>query len=90
MDGNAGDARQRHGLRGRRQPLGAVAAGLGPFLAAALVSGALYDAPPMPARVEAAVAPDRVVTAAPPVPRLCFHGTGGEFLDLAPAGQPCP
>ena len=72
--------------------LGAVAAGLGPFLAAALVLGALYGAPPMPTPVEAATP---ALTggsglARPSAPRLCFHGPGGEFLDLAPAGQPCP
>ena len=59
-----------------------VAAGLGALLAAALVSGALYGAGPLAARMEAA--------APVPAARLCFHGPEGDLLDLPSAGQPCP
>ena len=71
--------------------LHAFAAGLGALLAAALVSGALRGALPMPAQLEAAAVPaGGSGPARPSTPRLCFHGPGGDLLDLAPAGQPCP
>jgi hypothetical protein len=71
----------------------AAAAGIGALFAAALTSGALlHGAPPMPARVEAGapVPAGGSGPARPSAPRLCFHGPGGDLLDLAPAGQPCP
>ena len=77
-------ALEQSGHRPRRL-LGAATGGLGALFAAALFLG-LFDhgLPPKPARAEAAP------MAAPLVPGLCFHGPGGELLDLAPAGQRCP
>ena len=67
-----------------------IVAGLGGLLAAALFLGVFDGGLPKPARAEAAEA---VVLAGgggparPPIPRLCFHGPGGELLDIASAGQ---
>ncbi len=69
-----------------------LAAGLGALLAAVLVSGALYGAGQMAARMESA-APGPAGGSGPARPsasRLCFHGPEGDLLDLPPAGQPCP
>ena len=76
----------------RSNDLVLVVAGLGALLAAALVSGVIYGAGPMAARMEPAapVPPGGSGTARPTAPRLCFHGPEGDFLDLAPGGQPCP
>ncbi len=80
-------ALEQSSSRPRRRLLDAAAAGLGALFAAALFLG-LFDGglPPRPARAEAAAA----VAAAPSGPGLCFHGPGGEFLDLAPARQHRP
>jgi hypothetical protein len=64
---------------------------LGGLFAAALFLGIFDGGPLKPARAEVATS---VVLAAgdgptrPSVPGLCFHGPGGELLDLAPAGTP--
>ncbi len=87
------DAAPEHGSGPRL--LGTTVAGLGALLAAALFfcvsDGGL---PPSPARAEAAAAAPALAGGAgparPPAPRLCFHGPGGELLDLAPAGRHCP
>lgn len=72
--------------------LHAAVAGLGALLTAALFLGVFGGGLPKPARVEAAspVLAGGGAPARPPVPGLCFHGVGGELLDLAPAGQRCP
>ncbi len=69
-----------------------LAAGLGALLAAVLVSGALYGAGQMAARMESAapVLAGGSGPARPSASRLCFHGPEGDLLDLPPAGQPCP
>jgi hypothetical protein len=76
----------------RSTDIALVAAGLGALIAAALVSGALYGAGPMAARMEAAapVLPGGSGPGRPSASRLCFHGPEGDFLDLASAGQPGP
>jgi hypothetical protein len=72
--------------------LEAIVAALGGGLAAALFLGAFDGGLPKPARAEVA-APVVLAgggdPARPSTPRLCFHGPGGELLDLAPAGQHC-
>ena len=77
-------ALEQSGLRPRRL-LDAAVSGLGLLFAAALFLG-LFDhgLPPRPTRAEA------LVLVAPSGAGLCFHGPGGELLDLAPAGQRCP
>ena len=59
-------------------------AGLAGVLAAALFLGVFDGGLPRPVHAEVALA-------APPAPApgLCFHGSGGELLDFAPAGQGC-
>ena len=72
--------------------LKAIVAGLGALVAAALFLG-MFDGglPPSPARAKAAPAlAGGDGPARPPIPRLCFHGSGGEVLDFAPAGQRRP
>ncbi len=75
----------------RTRLLSTLAAGLAGALAAALFLGVYDGGLPRPARAEVATS---VVLAAgdgptrPSVPGLCFHGPGGELLDLAPAGTP--
>lgn len=84
------DATLGHSRRPRL--LDATVGGLGALFTAALFLGALGSGLPKPAPVEAA-APDVAgwgAPARPPVPGMCFHGAGGELLDLAPAGQRCP
>jgi hypothetical protein len=82
------------GPRARQRPVSprAIVAGLGALVAAALFLG-VFDGglPPKPARAEAA-APALAGgggPARPSIPRLCFHGSGGEILDFAPR-QDCP
>ncbi len=71
--------------------LDATVAGLGALLTATLFLGAFGGGLPMPVRVEAAlVLAGGGAPARPHVPGMCFHGPGGELLDLAPAGQRCP
>ena len=60
-------------------------AGLAGVLAAALFLGVFDGGLPRPVHAEAAPA----ASAAPPAPGLCFHGSGGELLDFAPAGRGC-
>ena len=60
-------------------------AGFAGVLAAALFLGVFDGGLPRPVHAEAAA----LVAAAPSAPGLCFHGTGGELLDFAPAGQGC-
>ncbi len=61
-----------------------LAAGLAGVLAAALLLGVFAGGLPRPVHAEAAA-----LVAAPSAPSLCFDGPGGEFLDVAPAGQGC-
>jgi hypothetical protein len=68
---------------GPRVFLEAIVAGLGCLLAAALFLGGVDGELPKPARVEAALA------GGGGIPDLCFHGSGGELLGFAPAGQHC-
>ena len=77
---------------GRPRLLEATAVGLGALFATALFLG-LFDhgLPPEPARADAAT-PMALAAAGGPAAGdtgLCFHGRGGELLDLAPAGQHC-
>ena len=70
----------------------AIVAELGALAVAAAMTSGLFDGgpAPTPARAEAASASaGAVIPASPPIPRLCFHGSGGEILDFAPAGQHC-
>jgi hypothetical protein len=69
-----------------RRLLGAAVAALGVLFAAALPGLFDHGLPHRPARAEAA-APMAAVSSAP---SLYFHGSGGEFLDFAPAGQRRP
>ena len=71
-----------------RRLLDVAVPGLRALFAAALFLG-LFDhgLPPKPTRAEAAPV---LAAAAPPAPRLCPHGPGGELLDFAPAGRRCP
>ncbi len=59
-------------------------AGLAGVLGAALFLGVFDGGLPRPVHAEAALA-----AAAPSAPGLCFHGSAGELLDFAPAGQGC-
>ena len=63
--------------------LRALVAGLAGVLAAALLLGVFDGGLPRPARATEA-APVAVAAVS-----LCFHGSGGELLDFAPAGQGC-
>ena len=67
--------------------LRALAAGLGGVAAAALFLGVFDGGVPRPVHAEAAAL--AALAAAPAAPGLCFNGPGGEFLDVAPAGQRC-
>ncbi len=68
---------------GGPRSLHSLAAGLAGVLAAALFLGVFHGGLPRPVQAEMALA------AAPSTPRLCFHGPGGELLDLVPSGQGC-
>jgi hypothetical protein len=69
-----------------RRLLDAAVAGLGALSAAVLFLGLSgHGLPHGPARAEAAP-----MAAAASAPGLYFHGTGGELLDFAPAGQRRP
>ncbi len=59
-------------------------AGFAGVLGAALFLGVFDGGLPRPVHAEAALA-----AAAPSAPGLCFHGSAGELLDFAPAGQGC-
>ncbi len=78
----------------RPRLLDATVGGLGALLTATLFLGAFGGGLRKPARVEVeAAAPVMAgwgAPARPPVPGMCFHGAGGELLDLAPSGQRCP
>ena len=76
----------------RSTDIAVVVAGLGALVTAALVSGALFGTGPMATRMEAAapVPAGGSGPARPSAPRLCFHGSENDLLDLRPAGQPCP
>ena len=76
----------------RARHLDAIVAGLVGLFAAALFVGLFDGGLPKPARADA-VAPAVLAAASgparPSASGLCFHGSGGELLDLAPAGQRC-
>lgn len=72
--------------------LNATAPGLGALVAAAQFLGMFDGGLPKSARAE--VAAPAVLAGGggplrPSIPGLCFHGPGGELLDLSQAGQHC-